>query len=425
MASSELYLLKTARFLPLFVTQFFGAFNDNAFKLAMLTLISYHLASSQSHSEFYQALAGGLFILPFFLFSATAGQMADKFDKATMTRAVKGFELLLMILGSLAFWIKSIALLMLVLVGMGIHSTFFGPIKYAILPDHLDRTELMAATALIEASTFIAILLGTTLGTLTIGSIHSHVGYAIVLVIMAAGVGLMASLFIPPAPGKADVAIDWHIWRATGAMLKLTFANRISLPAILTISWFWLIGAVILTKLPDYIHYVLRADTSVFALFLGLFSIGIALGALAIGRFLKQNITLKYVPMSMLLLSLFMMDLYWATPTVMANLPLRSMAGFLQQGANWRVTLDFLLFAFCGGLFIVPLYTFIQVNCPEHERARILAGNNILNALAMAMGSVLLMILIHFSVSIAFLFLLLGGLNGLVAVLLWRSLEKR
>ncbi|QRN04176.1 MFS transporter [Legionella sp. MW5194] len=424
MALREAYLLKKRTFLPLFITQFFGAFNDNAFKLSMLTLISYHLASSQSHSEFYQALSGGLFILPFFLFSATSGQLADRYDKALMTRLIKVFELVLMIIGSLAFSIQSMTLLLLVLMGMGIHSTFFGPIKYAILPDHLAREELLSATALIEASTFIAILLGTTLGALTIGTTHSHVGYAVALVLSAAVAGMVASWFIPPAPGKVTVAIDWHVWRATCAMMRQTFANRITLPAILTISWFWLIGAVITTKLPDYTHFVLRADTSVFALFLAMFSIGIALGSLTIGRMLQGAITLKYVPPAMLLLSFFAMNLYWVTPTVDEHLPLQSLGRFLLHFSNWPVTLDFFLFAFSAGLFIVPLYTFIQVSCPEHERARTVAANNILNALAMVMGSVILMVLIHFKMSIAFLFLLLGALNAVAAIVLWRVIRR-
>lgn len=329
-----------------------------------------------------------------------------------------------MVIGSVAFKLQSMTLLLLVLMGMGIHSTFFCPIKYAILPDHLAREELLGATALIEASTFIAILLGTTLGALTIGTTHSHVGYAIGLVISAALAGLVASWFIPPAPGKASVAIDWHVWRATLTMMRLTFANRVTLPAILTISWFWLIGAVITTKLPDYTHYVLRADTTVFALFLALFSIGIALGSLSIGHFLKGIITLKYVPPAMLLLSLFAMTLYWITPAVDEQLPLQSLGRFLLHFSNWLVAFDFFLFAFSAGLFIVPLYTFIQVSCPEHERARTVAANNILNALAMVVGSVLLMILIHFKMSIAFLFLLLGVFNAIAAMVLWWGIRR-
>ena len=273
----ECNLLKKRTFFPLFLTQFCGAFNDNAFKLSMLTLISYYLTQSQSASEYYQVIASALFIFPFFIFSATAGQLADKFDKARLTQIIKFSELLLMLTGSFALLQGNIVIMMLVLTGMGLHSTFFGPIKYAILPDHLLQDQLLPATALIEASTFIAILLGTTLGALVIGSAAKAPVYSIVMINGFAMIGLVASFFIPKAPSKSpELKIDWQIWRSTKAMLKNTLNNRKILPVVLAISWFWLMGAVLLTKLPDYVHYVLNADTTVFALFLALFSIGIA-----------------------------------------------------------------------------------------------------------------------------------------------------
>jgi MFS family permease len=277
------YLLSKRKFLPLFLTQFFGAFNDNAYKLAMLTLISYHLSQSQTQSEYYQALAGALFIIPFFIFSATSGQLVDKYDKALMSRLVKVFEVILMIFGGFAFYFGNITLLMCTLTGMGIHSAFFGPIKYGILPDHLPKEDLLAATGLIEASTFLAILLGTTFGTLAIGAKNTAPVIPIFMTLFAAFAGLFSSLFIPNAPSSlSTLKVDYNIWRATVAMLKQARKDLGTLLAILTISWFWLIGAVILTKLPDYAHYVLGAKTTVFALFLALFSIGIALGSLLI-----------------------------------------------------------------------------------------------------------------------------------------------
>lgn len=300
MSAGYVSLLQERRFLPLFLTQFFGAFNDNAFKLAMLTLISYHLSHNQAQSEYYQAIAGALFILPFFLFSATSGQLADKYDKALMTRLVKVFELILMIIGSFALYRGSILLMMITLTGMGIHSAFFGPIKYAILPDHLPRQDLLGATGLIEASTFVAILLGTTLGTLSIGSTSAIPYMAMVMTISAAFAGLISSMYIPPAPSRIlYLKVDLNVWRATVSMLQQAKEEPGVLLAILTISWFWLIGAVLLTKLPDYTHYVLGADTTVFAVFLGLFSIGIALGSLTINRILQGRISLTIVPVAM------------------------------------------------------------------------------------------------------------------------------
>lgn len=431
MVGSWRYLLKQKTFLPLFLTQFFGAFNDNAFKLSMLTLISYHLSSSQLQSEHYQAIAGILFTVPYFLFSATAGQLADKYDKAVLSRFVKVFELLLMVLGGFALHRGSVVMMMMTLTGMGIHSTFFGPIKYAILPDHLPRRQLLNATALIEASTFMAILLGTTLGALAIGTSRTNVSYAVFMTNLVAVSGLVASMFIPPAPGKIrGLVIDWNMIRATRNLLNDVITNRTLFPAILAISWFWLIGAVILTKLPDYTHFVLQADTSVFALLLALFSIGIALGSLAISRLLQGNITLRYVPITMLFLSVFALDIYWATPVAQRDDSLLTLLPFLVKSSNWRITLDFFLFSFCGGLFVVPLYTFLQVSSEEGKRARIIAANNICNAVFMVIGCLIVILMLKLKIDIGLVFLILAVINAIASVglcfLMWfysRSIE--
>jgi MFS family permease len=426
MTTGYISLLKERTFLPLFLTQFFAAFNDNAFKLAMLTLISYHLAQSQTLSEHYQALAGALFIFPFFLFSATAGQLADKYDKAKMTRYVKVLELLLMIVGAFGLYQGSILLMMVTLAGMGIHSAFFGPIKYAILPDHLPRKDLLQATGLIEASTFMAILLGTTMGTLSIGSVEGHVYVAIVLTLLAAVAGLVASFFIPKAPSSLhDLDVDWHVWRATFAMIHSIWQEMNILIPILSLSWFWLIGAVILTKLPDFTHYVLGANTTVFALFLALFSIGIGVGSIVIGRLLSGRITLAYVPISMLALSGFIFDLYWTTnPLVSSTEPLVGLVVFFHTFAHWRIAFDLFMLAFSAGLFIVPLYTYLQIACDPKARARTIAANNIVNALFMVFGTVMVMVLLYFTVSIAHVFMILSILNALFVLGIWIMLWK-
>lgn len=420
----DCYFLKKKTFLPLFITQFCGVFNDNAFKLSMLTLISYHLGRTQAESEHYQVIAGALFILPFFFFSATAGQLADKYDKAVLTRCIKLFEVFLMAAGGYAIAKGSIIYLMLVLMGMGIHSTFFGPIKYAILPDHLLREQLLPATALIEASTFIAILLGTTLGTLSIGQTRSDVFFSLMLVNVCAVIGLIASFFIPSAPAKThNLDVDFHFIRATTMMLKALMRDFRILPAVLGLSWFWLIGAVLLTKLPDYTHYVLAADTSVFAFILALFSVGIAVGSLSVNWFLKGQITLRFVPLSILLVSIFAYDLYWSTPDLVDTRTLISLQEFFDTTNNIRIAFDFFLFSFFGGFFVVPLYTYLQVCSPEDQRARVIAANNILNALAMVLGSVLVMVMLALKLSIPYVFLILGNLNALVAVLFWITLK--
>lgn len=413
-------LLKKRTFLPLFLTQFFGAFNDNAFKFAMLTLISYHLSSSQNQSEQYQAVAGALFILPFFFFSAIAGQLADKFNKTTLIRLIKLFEVILVSIGSAAFYYGNTGFLMVTLTGMGVHSTFFGPIKYSILPEHLPRQQLLGATALIEASTFIAILLGTILGTLSIEGIRAASVYAISLTILVAIAGLVASLFIPSAGSVAiDLHVDWHIWRSTKSMIKDVALNKRIIPAIFAISWFWLIGAVILTKLPDYTNFVLRADSAVFAVFLALFSIGFAVGSIIINRMLVGEITLRYVPHAMILLSLFAMDLCLASPKTLESLPLRSIVQFFGHLINWRIAIDLFFLAFSGGLFVVPLYTYLQVVSDERMRSRTIAANNIINALFMTVGAGFVMLLAYFNVPIARVFLILALLNGCAVVIVW------
>lgn len=420
MIISAVDLLKKRTFCPLFLTQFFGAFNDNAFKFAMLTLISYHLSTSQIQSERYQALAAALFIVPFFFFSATAGQLADKFNKAALTRVIKLFEVLLMFIGGLALYFGNTLLLMATLTGMGIHSSFFGPIKYAILPDQLPRQQLLGATALLEASTFLAILLGTISGTLTVGGVKSGSIFAIVMTSIVALAGFVSSMFILPARSVAiGLTVDWNIWRATKHMIRDVMKNPPVLSAILAISWFWLIGAVILTKLPDYTNYVLRAEAPVFAVFLALFSIGIALGSMTINRLLAGQVTLRYVPHAMILLSLFAGDLYWASPVQASKLPLQTLLQFFTHIAHWRIAMDLLLLSFSCGLFVVPLYTYLQVVSDGAMRARTIAANNIINSVFMVLGTGLVMVLVHFHVPISYVFLILASLNACAAVVFW------
>ncbi|MFA6303346.1 MAG: MFS transporter [Legionella sp.] len=419
MALGLTQLLSDRRFLPLFFTQFFGAFNDNAFKLSMLTLISYRLSHTQAQSGYYQALAGALFILPFFLLSATSGQLVDKYDKAFLARLVKVFELLLMIVGSCALYFQSLPLLLLILTGMGIHSTFFGPIKYAILPDLLAKEDLLAATGLVEASTFIGILLGTTLGTLSIGTAASTPYAAMFMVLTAAFLGLVASLFIPSvASGCSSLRVNFNIFSATFLMLRQASKVPGILLVILSLSWFWLLGTVIVTKLPDYTHFVLGANPNVFALFLALFSIGIALGSITIKFILRGQNRLTMVPYAMFGCTVFTADLYWASPNVSLASSLQGITELLSGFNGWRLALDFFCLAICAGLYTVPLYTFLQVASQSENRARIIAANNIYNAFFMVLGTLWLMALVYWNFSIPQVFLLLALVNGMVAIYL-------
>lgn len=424
MGSGTFYLLRERKFLPFFLTQFFGAFNDNAFKLAMLTLISYHLTHNQAQSEFYQAIAGALFIAPFFILSATSGQLADKYDKAVMTRMIKVLELFLMILGSFSLYWGNIFLMMLTLTGLGIHSTFFGPIKYAILPDHLSKKELLGATGLIDASTFIAILLGTTMGSLAIGITNSKPYLAVFMTVIIALAGLTSSMFIPRAPSSSlKIKVDIQVWRVTYHMLKQATEHFGIFLSILILSWFWLLGTVILTKLPDYTNYVLGANNSVFALFLALFSIGIAMGSITVNFIFKGRINLNIVPWAMFAVTCFSMDLYWATPVKDHN-ALLSLNNFFMSFSHWRIAFDLLMLAFSSGFFVVPLYTYLQVVSPPQIRARIIATNNIYNSLFMVTGTLIVIGLLHFSVDIPQIFLILSLINAFAALLAKKYLKR-
>lgn len=422
---SAFYLLKDRKFLPFFLTQFFGAFNDNAFKLAMLTLISYHLTPNQAQSEFYQAIAGALFMLPFFLLSAISGQLADKYDKAFLARWIKILELFLMIMGSFALYWENIFLMMATLMGLGVHSTFFGPIKYAILPDHLHKKELLGATGLIDASTFIAILLGTTMGTLSIGLNNPEPYMAVFLTIVVALAGLSSSMFIPKAPPKlVNFEIDKQIWRVTYRLMKQATDHFGILFAILILSWFWLLGAVILTKLPDYTNYVLGANKTVFALFLALFSIGIACGSISVNFVFQGRIHLPIVPWAMFAFTCFAMDLYWATPNLNESEMVFTLMTFFTRFAHWRIAFDLFMLAFSAGLFIVPLYTYLQVVSPPESRARVIATNNIYNSMFMVIGTLMVIVLLHFSATIPQVFLILSLLNAVAALFAKICLKK-
>jgi MFS family permease len=415
MQSGVFHLLKKRQFLPFFLTQFFGAFNDNAFKLTMLTLISFQLTHSQEQSEYYQALAGVVFILPFFLFSAMAGQLADKYDKAIVIRIIKVMEVLLMLGGSAALYYGNIIGMMFTLAGMGIHSAFFGPIKYAILPDHLEKNNLLGATGLVDASTFIAILLGIILGTLSVNEANPYL--AIFMLLFLAVMGLCTSLFIPSAPSSEPcLKIDLLFWRATYALLKQAKAHSGIFFAILGVSWFWLIGVVFTTKLPDYTHYVLGADTDIFALFLALFSVGIALGSVMVNVLLHGHVNLAIVSWGMLGLTWFSFDLYLISPNSPLQESLLTRFTFFSYVLHWRIAFDLLMLAFCSGLFVVPLYTYLELTSLPELRARTIATNNIYNSLFMVLGSVIMIVLSYY-VNIPQVFLIVSVLNGIFALL--------
>lgn len=416
MASS---LLSARRFLPLFVTQFLGAFNDNLFKNAMVMLLTYRLAAeSGANAQVMVTLAAGLFILPFFLFSATAGQMADAFDKAVMARWIKLAEIVLMLIAGLGFYLGHTELLFAVLFGMGVHSTFFGPIKYALLPQHLGENELLAGNAYIEAGTFLAILLGTILGGLLI--LHEG-GVALVsggvLLIALAGYGASRAIPAAPAPDPT-LKISWKIFRETWHIIGFAREDRGVFLSIMGISWFWLVGATFLAQFPTFAKDVLAADETVVTLFLTVFSVGIGIGSILCNKLLKGVVQSTYVPIAALFMTVFMVDFYYASLAAVpgSSEALLSAGPFLQHFANWRILIDLFCIAVAGGVYIVPLYAIMQSRGENAHRARIIASNNVLNALFMVGSALGTLFMLNQAFTIPEVFLTIALLNAVVAV---------
>jgi len=414
MSMNQFDLLKQKRFLPLFLTQFFGAFNDNLFKNALVILITYNLADQfHLNSEVLITVAAGIFILPFFLFSAPAGQLADKFEKSRLIRYTKIAEILLMLLSGVGFYIHSIFLLMTVLFLVGTQATFFGPMKYSILPDHLKTDELIGGNALIEAGTYLAILTGTIVGGILAG-FHAGPVLVFVLATLVAIAGFVTSLRIPDAPAASpDLKFSFDLVNETINIVKKTLQKRDLFLAILGISWFWLIGATYLSQFPTYAKVVLGAQSSVVTLFLTCFTVGIGVGSLLCNRILRGKIHATFVPLAALGMSIFAIDLVTASRHgIRKSAELLTLGAFFSYLPDWRILLDLFLLAVCGGLYIVPLYAILQNESDPVFRSRAVASNNIINALFMVIAAVVtsLMLLMNFSVNSVFLLVAIANL---------------
>jgi len=422
---NQLHLLKTRRFLPLFLTQFLGAFNDNAFKNALVILITYRIATQSSIStEILITLAAGIFILPFFLFSALAGQLADKFEKSRLIRITKLAEIILMAIAMMGFLTKSVFLLMLVLFLLGAQATFFGPIKYAILPTHLREDELVSGNAFIEAGTFLAILTGTILGGILILMNAGAVTVSILCILVAIS-GWLSSIYIPRAAAAVpELKIGYNIIQQTLDILRFSAKSHDIFLCILGISWFWLIGATFLSQFPTFAKNTIGADGHVVTLFLSVFSIGIAIGSMFCNRLLKGRVHATYVPLAALGMTIFMVDLFFASTQITSSngAQLISASQFLVTLTGWHILIDLLLIAICGGLFIVPLYAILQIRSAESHRARVIASNNVMNALFMVAAAILtsLMFILHFTVPQIFLAAAIG--NAIVAIYICKLL---
>ena len=411
MSAPQLSLLRRRRFAPLFATQFLGAFNDNLYRSAMLFLIAFRLmAGDPQRAATMAVIAGGVFILPYFLFSSLAGQLADRIDKARLAQAVQVAEVAIMAVGAAALSGESLTLLFVVLFAMGTHSTFFGPVKYSILPQHLGGAELMGGTGLVEAGTFLAILLGQLAGGLIAP------GRSAVAVLAVAAIGLAVSLLIPPAPPAADrPAIDLNLVRATRAIVRHSRSTRPLFLSILGISWFFALGAVLTQQFVPLVEG-LHAGETVAAMFLGLFSIGVAAGALIVGRLLGGEISARYVPVSALVLALAVVDLSFAARGMAPAATRVGIGGFLALPGSWRMVADLMLIAIAGGIYIVPLYALLQTLGDAASRSRDVAANNVVNAVAMVGISIAVTVVLLTGASSAAVFLLLGLFGFVVAL---------
>ena len=418
--SGQFGLLKARRFAPFFATQFLGAFNDNLFKNALIVLLTFQAAQwTTLQPELLANLAAGIFILPFFLFSATAGQLADKYDKATLARLVKVLEMLIMGVAAAGFTLHSLPVLMGALFLLGVHSTLFGPVKYAILPQHLHADELVGGNALIEAGTFVAILIGTLAGGLLAGSVE-HPAWIAGGGLLVAFAGYLTSRGIPSAPAPApELKINLNPITETWNNINFARQNRTVFLSILGISWFWLYGALFLAQFPAYARYVLGGTESAVTLLLATFTVGIGLGSLLCERMSGKHVEIGLVPFGSIGLTLFGVDLYFASPEAASVEGMYDLFALLGQPEIWRVLFDLMMIGVFGGFFIVPLYALVQLRSSTEHRARIIAANNIVNALFMVVGALSAGTLLGSGLSIPQLFCFAALLNAGVAVYIY------
>lgn len=418
---NQFNLLKQKRFLPFFVTQFLGAFNDNVFKNALIILIAFQgvqLSGSETSVDLLTNLSAGLFILPFFLFSATAGQWIDKKEKSQSIRFIKLVEVGIMLAAAYAFYIGAIYVLIALLFLMGTQSTFFGPAKYSYIPQHLHETELVAGNALVQMGTFVAILIGTMMGGILIADDQGRQWVAIAIVVLAI-LGYLASRFIPHTPSlEPDLKINKNPFTETWRNIAFIHKKRVVFLSVLGISWFWFLGATYLVQLPSYTKTTLSGNEQVVTLLLTCFTLGIGVGSLLCNWLSGQKVELGLVPFGSIGLTLFGVDLFFARPEIIST-SLIGVAEFITIPGSFRVMLDVLFIGVFGGLYIVPLFALIQQRSEPQHLSRVIAGNNIFNALLMVLSAIMAIILLGSGVSIAELFLIVAVMNAAVGLYIY------
>ena len=414
---SQFDLLKERRFMPFFITGALGAFNDNVFKnglAAMLVFNSAQLAGLNTNQ--IVNLSAMIFILPFFLFSAVFGQIADKYEKSMQIRRIKLFEVFIMLAATLGFWLNSLPLLLIVLFMLGFQSTMFGPIKYSIIPQVLKPRELIGGNALVEMGTFVAILAGTIAGPLLMAIDASWPVWVSGTGLVIAIAGYWVSRGIPQARSVApDLKVNWNFLTETIKNIGFIGENRTVLNSVLGISWFWFFGATFLVQIPSYSENVLGGDAALMSTLLAMFIIGISTGSLLCERLSGGQVEIGLVPLGAIGLTVFGIDMYFASPsTLMLYVGL---SDFFAVAANWRIVFDLLMIGIFSGFYIVPLYALVQQRTTPSHRSRVIAGNNILNSLFMVVSAIIAMLLLGSAgFSIPQLFLFTAILNLVVAI---------
>lgn len=415
--SDSIKLLGSRRFLPFFLSQLLGAFNDNLFKNGLTILIAFQAANvSQESSHTLVNIAAGLFILPFFLFSPLAGQLADKFEKAMLIRNIKLLEIAIMLFGAVAFIIESTAMLIGILFLMGTQSSLFGPVKYSLLPQALEEQELVGGNALVEFGTFLAILLGLIASVFIIGL---GVGSMALAVVLIACIGYWASRSIPTLPAAApELKISFNLFSQTATIIRDARKNTTVFYSVMGISWFWFIGITYVTQLPNFVRYDLGGNEQVYILLLAMFSIGIGIGSFLCEKLSGRMVEIGLVPLGSLGLTLFGIDIYFNHSPGVSE-ALIGPAIFIADSANFRVMLDIIMLGASGGIYIVPLYALVQQRSDQKKRSRIIAANNVLNALFMVIASLYGLFALKSGISIPTLFLIMALMNAAVALFIF------